>query len=159
MKPRKRHPIVADQHNGLVNVETTGPLGWLLAQTSGLPRSGMISSRLELREGPAGERWTRHLRPGRSNPAVCWVQNNASHELVEQLGPVRMRFTTSVNNGVTTVRLRYVCIGRFRVSRRLVNVEALGETVDNGQLRTSVEMTLLGGKVGSLTYTSILLTE
>lgn len=159
MRWRKRHPVVADEHNGIVNVETTGPLGWLLAQTSGLPRSGMISSRLELREGPTGERWTRHLRPGRSNSVATWVDNSTSYELVEELGPVRMHFATEVNNGVTTVRLRYVRVGRFKVSRRLIDVEASAESVDNGQLKTTVEMMLIGGRLGRLAYTSILLTE
>ena len=70
-----------------------------------------------------------------------------------------MHFATEVNNGVTTVRLRYVRVGRFKVSRRLIDVEASAESVDNGQLKTTVEMMLIGGRLGRLAYTSILLTE
>lgn len=159
MKRPRRHPVVSGTHNGLVNVETAGLFGWLLARTSGLPRSGMISSRLEVRDGPSGERWTRHLRPGRANPAVTWIDSESGHELVEQLGPIRMHFTTNYDNNTTTVQLRQVWLARLKLPRRLADVCARAETAENGQLRTRVKMTLVAGKLGSLAYTSILLSE
>ena len=155
----KRRPTVSHVHNGLVKVESSGPFGWFLALTAGLPRSGMTSSRLELRDGPNGERWTRHLRPGRVNTAVSWKDENENCRLVERLGPVLMHFHTAVKRQQTQLRLDHVTIGPFMLPRALIAIEADAAVVDNDHLQTVVEMRLLGGYVGKLAYTAILLTE
>ena len=159
----KRRPTVSHVHNGLVKVESYGPFGWFLALTAGLPRSGMTSSRLELRDGPNGERWTRHLRPGRVNTAVSWKDENENENencrLVERLGPVLMHFHTAVKSQQTQLRLDHVTIGPFMLPRALIAIEADAAVVDNDHLQTVVEMRLLGGYVGKLAYTAILLTE
>jgi hypothetical protein len=140
--------------NGTVIVQTAGLMGWFLAATSGLPRSGTIASHLELREGLAGERWTRHLKPGRRQATPTWkVRPDGSHVLVEKLGPVSMTFATHADASGTSLVLTSVQLGRLRLRAGIVHITA-DATQHEGSLTTVVHMSLLHGRLGSLWYTS-----
>lgn len=153
MRTRRNTPTVPDDHNGRIHVRTAGPLGWFLALTSGLPRNGTLTGHLELREGPDGQRWTRHLKPGRRLTSITWnATEGSAAELTERLGPVALTFHTRVEPDGTKLDLHTVRIGPIPLGAGAVRVRATAST-ETGELVTRVEMHVLG-RLGRLSYTS-----
>lgn len=139
---------------GMVFASATGPLGQAIAQLAGVrPGLGPVTLKINPTDCGRGEVWTRRF--GR-RVRTSRIHHDDQGDLLEQIGPLQLRFTIRTGDLRTDATLKRLGVGRWSTSttgRLAITCVSRRRSSLAKQHYTTVRIEVGRRPIGTLTYT------